>query len=488
MMWTGRADEAGALGLLLDRTYADVAAAAERPRSLDREFLIGQFDLWDNHLLPAVAAGTAPPWTRRSAARAVWRRLGFAAGDEHRQWMAGHLDGLGHDPVALLGPERDRRPSRTQDGRLIPVPQPLTAEAAELIRADYDLTGGTLAGARIDVRGGDPQRISGAFKLTASSRRYPTDSPVPPTLSADSRPHTADSPAPPALYFHVGELTSAVFPHAEHGSVRLKGEPTVVVTAPDEVSLESSALRFAGRDFLWYPDDMDWSGSAAAQASEEGIRENAPELPELAARGADVLGVLQLTIMWQLRRMRYAGLLRRWELAAAATLCGGLNAQLFRVTPTALRARWAARRVRTMLETEDSQARALLRIVGRHLPLEVPELPGAAVPPAPSRITVSTAGRLPAELDFTGGRLRFVDVAAGETVIHLDARRGDRDTIVVILLSEPLGCAPLTVIPDGLTLAGRPGLDVTADDVTLTVPLPGGDWTVRAAAGSWYAD
>src|SRR5689334_23807925 len=71
MMWTGRADEAGALGLLLDRTYADVAAAAARPRSLDREFLIGQFDLWDNHLLPAVAAGTAPPWTRRSAARGV---------------------------------------------------------------------------------------------------------------------------------------------------------------------------------------------------------------------------------------------------------------------------------------------------------------------------------------------------------------------------------------------------------------------------------
>src|SRR5689334_18203471 len=151
MMWTGRADEAGALGLLLDRTYADVAAAAARPRSLDREFLIGQFDLWDNHLLPAVAAGTAPPWTRRSAARAVWRRLGFAAGDEHRQWMADHLDALGHDPVALLGPERDSRPSRSQDGRLIPVPQPLTAEAAELIRADYDLTGGTLVGARIDV-------------------------------------------------------------------------------------------------------------------------------------------------------------------------------------------------------------------------------------------------------------------------------------------------------------------------------------------------
>jgi hypothetical protein len=455
--------------LLLDRTYADVAAAAACPRSLDREFLIGQFDLWDNHLLPAVAAGTAPPWTRRSAARAVWRRLGFAAGDEHRRWMADHLDGLGHDPAALLGPERSGLPSRSQDGRLIPVPQPLTAEAAKLIGADYDLTGGTLVGARIDVHGGgDPPRISGSLRLAAGSRRYP-----------------ADSAVPPALSFSVGELTSAVFPH---GSVRLGGEPTVV-TAPDEVSLDvpasGTALRLAGRDLRWYPDDLEWSGSAAARGSDEGVRENPPELPELAAQGADVLGILQLTIMWQLRRMRYAGLLRRWELAAASTLCGGLNAQLFRVTPTVLRARWAARRIRTMLETEDGQARALLRIVGRHLPLEVP---GAAAPPAPSRITVGTAARLPAELDFTGGRLRFVDTAPGETVIHLDARRGDRDTIVVIVLSEPLGCAPLTVSPDGLTLTGPPTLDVTADDVTLALPLPGGGWTVSAAAGSWYVD
>src|SRR4051794_33233992 len=106
MIWTGRADEAAALGLLLDRTHAEVAAAAERPRLMDREFLIGQFDLWDNHLLPAVAAGTAPVWTRRSAARAVWRGLGFAAGADHRRWMAGHLDGLGLDPGALLGPDR----------------------------------------------------------------------------------------------------------------------------------------------------------------------------------------------------------------------------------------------------------------------------------------------------------------------------------------------------------------------------------------------
>jgi len=123
----------------------------------------------------------------------------------------------------------------------------------------------------------------------------------------------------------------------------------------------------------------------------------------------------------------------------------------------------------------------------------VPELPRAA-PPVPARITVGTAGRLLGEVDFTGARLRLVDLAADrpgradETVIHLDARRGGRDTIVVIVLTEPLGRAPLTVAPGRLTLTRRPTLAATADDIALTIPLPDGDWTVRAAAGSWYVD
>jgi hypothetical protein len=481
MTWTGRADEATALGLLLDRTYADAAAAAERPRLLDREFLIGQFDLWDNHLLPAVAAGTASLWARRTAARAVWRRLGFAAGPEHRRWMAGHLDGLGLDPATLLGAERsDRLPWRGHDGRLHPAPQPLTGESAELMHADYDLTGGAVAGARMEVHGSDPARIRGLLRLLAGSRRY-----------------TNAAGQPPELSFRFDDATAFVFPHAERGSVRLSGQPVIVVKG-DEAALDLPAtgahLRLAGEEHTWCPEDSHWHESAAARAGGEAPLEKGPELPQLESRSSDILGFLQLMIMVQLRMMRYPELLRRWELAAAATLCGGLNAELFRIGPAALRARWAARRVRTMMETEDSLARAFLRHIGRRMPLDVPELPGA-VPPTPVRITVGTAGRLLSELDFTGGRLRFVDVAterrpqhADKTVIHLDARRGGRDTIVVIALTEPLGCAPLTVTPDGLTLARRPTLDATADDIALTIPLPGGDWTVRAAAGSWYVD
>jgi hypothetical protein len=327
MIWTGRADEAVALGLLLDRTWADAAFAAAHPRLLDREFLVGQFDLWADQLLPAVHAGTAPPWTRRSAARAVWHRLGAAAGAGHRRWMAGHLDGLGLDPGALLGTEETGQPPGS---------------------GGYD--SGSLPG------------------------------------------------------------------------------------------------------------------------------------------GVGLLATLQLMIMARLGLMRSADRLRRWELAAAASLCGGLNAELFRVRPAVLRTRWADRRLGTILATGDARAYALLRQVARPGLLEVPERPGAVAPPGPVRITVGSARRLLDELDFTGARLRFVDVAAHRTVVHLDVRRGDRETIVVAVLTELLDPAPVTVPPDGLALTGRPTLEATADDICLTLPLPGGDWNPRATAGSWYVD
>jgi hypothetical protein len=457
MIWIGRADETTALGLLLDRTYADVAAAAERPRLLDREFLIGQFDLWDAHLLPAVAAGTGAPWTRRSAARAVWRRLGSVAGTGHRRWMAEHLAGLGLDPAAVLGSERDdRRPSGGPDQRPMPVERPMTAESAALIRSDYDLDGGAVTGARMEVGGADPSRIDGLLRLTAAA-------PL------------------PELHFRCRDATVATVPYAERGSMRLTGRP-VVTTTEDEVSLvvpatDGTELRLSGRDLVWHRG-----------------HEHEPATARATVEDADVLGALQLSIMRQLRRMRRAELLRRWELAAAGLLCAGLNAELFRPRPAALRTRWAARRLRALLDIENNQARAFLRQVGRDLPLEVPELPRAA-PPAPARITVGTAGRLLDEVDFTGARLRLVDVSADhrpghpdQGVIHLDARRGGRDTIVVIALTEPLGRAPLTVTPGRLTLTRRPTLAATADDIALTIPLPDGDWTVRAAAGSWYVD
>jgi len=475
MIWTGRADEAAALGLLLDRTYADAAAAAEHPRLLDREFLIGQFDLWDNHLLPAVAAGTGSLWTRRAAARAVWRRLGFVAGADHRAWMADHLDGLGFDPGTLLGSAWDGdRPFRSQDGRLRPATQPLTSESAALIRADYDLAGGGVEGARMDLSGQDPARIHGFLKLSAG-RRYP-----------------AATGRPPELHFRFDTATVFGFPHAEPGSVRLSGQPAVVVT-PDGVSLDVPAsgmdLRLTARGVTWYPEDDLWHESAAARSTDAGVHETAPVLPQhrSPAGPVDTLQTLQLLIMTQLRMMRNAWLLRRWELAAAGSLCRGINAELFRVRPEALRSRTAARRLRAMAETDDGLSRAFLRRVGRKMSLDVPEVPGA-VPPAPVRITVGTAGPLLDALDFTAGRLRFVDVVADRTVIHLDARRAGRDTIVILVLDEPRGCAPLTVTPDGLALARRPTLTATADDITLTIPLPGGDWTAQAAAGSCYVD
>jgi hypothetical protein len=471
MMWTGRSDEAGALGALLDRTYADAAAAAARPRLLDREFLIDQFSLWDAQLLPTVAVACAPLRTRRAAARRVWRRLGFLATARSRQWMAGHLDGLGLDPVALLGPDRpERLPFRGSDGRLHPVDQRLTAESAALLEADYDLRGGAVAGGGMEVHGADPVRLTGLLRLAAGRRRSS---------------ETPDAPLP-VLHFSTSATTALVVPHAEAGTARLPERPALVVT-PDHAAVEGTGIRLAGPALACYPEDDRWHESAAARAAEVGTPDAEPDELDFGPPldgAVHVLSMLQLMIMSRLRMMRFPSRLRRWELAAAASLCGGAGAELFRVGPALLRERAAARRLHAMTTTEDDLAGALLRCVGE----QVPERAGAVAPPAPTRITVGTAGRLLGDLDCAGARLRLVDITPERTVIHLDVRHGGRETIVVIVLTEPLGYAPLTATPDGLTLTRRPALEAGADDLTLTVPLPGGDWTVRATAGTLYID
>jgi hypothetical protein len=487
MTWMGRPDEVKALGLLLDRTYAEVAAAAEQPRRLDREFLIGQFDLWDNHLLPAVAAAAAPLRVRRSAARAVWRRLGFRAGTSHRQWLHDHLAALGLEPETLLGPmPADLQPSPDHAGNLRAVPHRLTPESATLMLADYDLAGGDVEGARMEVVPTEPARVRGYLSLSASRRLY--------TQAAAPRPK---------LQFHCPDVTSFVFAHVERGTAPLDGQPAVVVTG-DASSIDMPAsgmdVRLAGRHLTYWPHDDLWHESAAARAAVPGAHDADPGLPELPDLFGplDTLASLQVLITHKLRMMRYPALLRRWELAAAGAMCAGLGAETMRIAsrlgPASRRAQAASHRLDKLIEPSEGSSRTFLRGVTRHLSLDVPAASGPP-PPAPVRITIGTAGRLLDDLDFSDGRLRFVDVSvdhrpgrADETILHLDARRGGRDTIVVVVLKEPLGCAPLTVTPDGLALAGRPGIDANADDVALTIPLPGGDWTVRAGAGSWYVD
>ncbi|MEU7902163.1 hypothetical protein [Actinoplanes sp. NPDC049118] len=331
MIWKGRPGEVAALGLLLDRTYAEVAEAGAHPHRLDRPFLLGQFDLWDLHLLPAVAAAAAPVRVRGRAARAVWRSLGARARPEHGDWLRAHLTGLGIEPGPLLDPA----------------------------------AGGT-------------------------------------------HPGTAEPAGP--------------------GAGRL-----------------------------------------------------------------GTLAVLQQRILKRLSGMSDLGRLRRWELAAAGTVCAGLGTETIRIAGglggTARRERSADRRLRALVEDGDGWTRAFLRTAAAGIDdLAVPEAAGVATP-APERITVGNAGRLLDGLDFTGARIRAVD-GTDPALIHLDLRRADRDreAICLIVLNVPRFPARPDVPPDGLALAGSPRIEAGADDIELTIPLAGGDWTVRAAAGTWYAD
>ncbi|MEU4219917.1 hypothetical protein [Actinoplanes sp. NPDC026623] len=329
MIWKGRPGAVAALGLLLDRTYAEIAAAGAHPHRMDRPFLLGQFELWDTHLLPAVAAAAAPVRARGRAARAVWRDLGARARPEHWDWLRAHLVELGIEPGPLLDPD-----------------------------------------------------------ATAPGAQAPAE----------------PGPGP------VGTLA-----------------------------------------------------------------------------------VLQTHILKRLGGMHDLGRLRRWELAAAGTICAGLGTATIRLAGSlggrARRERSADRRLRALVEQSDGWARAFLRHAAAGIDgLTVPRAAGAA-PPAPERITVGTAGRLLDGLDFTTARIRAVD-GTDPVLVHLDLRRTepDREAIGVIVLHVPRLSARLDVPPEGLVIAGRPRLEASADDIELTIPLADGDWRVSAAAGTCYTD
>jgi len=488
MTWMGRPDEVAALGLVLDRTYAEVAAVAEQPRRLDREFLVGQLDVWDKHLVAAVAAAGAPLRSRRAAALAVWRSIGSWAGAAQHAWLRDQLAALGLDAAALLGPSGEPwLPSQDLEGHLLAVPAPLTPESVALMLADYDLVGGDFEGARIEVDAAEPPRVRGYLALSASARRY-----------------TATPGPRPELQFHCREVTSFEFPHVERGAAHLSGPPAITVEGAGG-SIEAPAsgcdIRLAGRNLTYYPDDSRWHESAAARVAVADARAaELPKLPEqeLPPGPLGTLTMVQRLLFTKLRMVRHPDKLRRWELAAAGALCAGLGLETIRIAsrlgPQARRERAAADRFDRLVETSEGWSRTLLRDAARRLAVDVPGAAGPA-PPVPVRITIGTAAQLLDDLDFDGGRLRFVDFSADRgpgqadtTVLHLDARRAGHETIVVVVLNEPLGRAPLTVTPEGLTVVGQPRLEATADEVALTIPLPAGDWTTHAAAGSWYVD
>jgi hypothetical protein len=328
MIWKGRPGAVVALGLLLDRTYAELAAAGAHPHRMDRPFLHGQVMLWDTHLRPAVAAAGAPFRARDRAARAVWRGLSADARPEHADWLRAHLIGLGIEPESLLGPVTDPR----------------------------------------------------------------------------AEPPPGPGPG------HLRDLAG-----------------------------------------------------------------------------------LQHHILRRLRGLSSLGRVCRWELAAAGTLCAGLGSETMRIAGglggRLRRERAARRRLQTLIADSDGWDRAFLRTAALGVDgLTVPEATGAA-PPTRERITLRTVDGLLDGLDFAGARLRAV-VGEDPTYVHLDLRWADpdREAIGVIALHVPRIPVRLDIPPDGLALAGRPRVAAGADDIEVTIPLAGGDWTISGAAGTWYVD
>lgn len=461
--------EDAALGLLIDRTYDEVAAAAADPRRLDRRRLVGWFSLWDNHLIPAMASGGD-----LTAARKVWWSLGCAAGPDHHALMASHLDGLGLDPGKLLGPGwNPTGPTPDYAGHLRPKPTPVDPATGALIAADYDFDGGTVNRAWAELSGADRPRLDAFLQLTARRRRY-----------TDRMPTGGDEPrGRPNLTFTDENAELLTFPGiSAQLTTPPRVEPTRVAGQHQATGPAGPGFVLAGPSIEYWPEDVFWYESAAARAAEPDLTK--PWRDRLSTSGMDQelmnLAVVQKQIMIWLRTMRYPALIRRMDLAAAGQLCAGLGSETMAIAARPLfRNCRAGRRLARLVQ----EGAPFLHRVG-HNCLKLPEPPA---PPRPEPITQTLVDGL----DFADGRLRYVSCTqlADEVVLHLDARhRAEaRDTIAVVVLAGVTAWSPLTATADTLTVTGHPTVDATTG-VTLTIPLAATKWTVTANSATWYTD
>lgn len=488
--------EITALGLLLDHTYEEVAAAARAPRQLDRNRLIGWFDLWDNHLILAVSAASIFGDAGRSAGRAVWRSIGAWARPAHRDWIATFLVSLGLDPDVLLGPApTPLEPYLNYAGHISAVPQQLTRQIMELINADYDLVGGHIEHALIEINATEPGKVHGQAVLSAPRRKYTDQLPT-----CGAEPHGWAT-----LRFDTDDLISMRLPHAERDLTQLAGPlvvPAACGAAHITVETLNGPMSLTGERIEYCPKDIFWYDSTAGRATTVGTPRSRTDWPQVGLQRGQLwtLAMLQRNLILLLRMMRYPRLLRRRDLEIVGSLCDGLGtatiAAASHIRALGRQERAAGRLLRALVDQADETARALIASASWSLPALVPTPVGRTLPTAVP-VTSDNAGHLIDDLNFVGGRLRLVDISVDrreghmdETVIHMDAQRADNgeDTIAVVVLKGPRGNTPLTIGSDGLDIVAQPSFDFTADGVTLTIPLNGQLWTAHATSGTWYAD
>ncbi|MFE3448928.1 hypothetical protein ACFXJ8_08305 [Nonomuraea sp. NPDC059194] len=160
-----------ALGALLDRSLAQIAAAAQDARSFDRQTIHTVADIWDNNTFPLFhAAAARTPWGRERRARAALRWMA-ALGAERRSWMIEQAALAGHNLEPLL-PHLSESPfhGRSARGKVLPRSMLLTAGTAAEIATDYDMTGAEVLTLLLEREG---SRLTGTLTV-AVPRRYET--------------------------------------------------------------------------------------------------------------------------------------------------------------------------------------------------------------------------------------------------------------------------------------------------------------------------
>jgi hypothetical protein len=277
------------LGVLLDRSLVQIAAAAADARVFDREVIRAVSDVWDNNTFPLFHVAIArTPWGREGRARAALEWMA-ALGAQRRAWMVEQAAAAGFRLELLLSPPAHAAGyARDYRGLVMPRPVPLTGETAQDLGTDYDLADAEVRTLQVE-RAGD--RLVG-FMAVAAGRRFPADT-------------GRDDPA--ELNLWLDEVVEACFDSRDTSPVTLSGGPGGIVIGIGADGFVRANAATA------YCEDPDWHLSAAGRAADRTTPPRGAELPRPAPGrrperldGAALVAATVLrAAMWEIRSVRY---------------------------------------------------------------------------------------------------------------------------------------------------------------------------------------
>jgi hypothetical protein len=481
-----RAGAMAALTAVYDGTFAAIREQVADPARLDRPWVVSLIDTWDNHTLPMCRAASRPTVLGRDRGAAlILARMWSRSGRRRREWLAETMNAAGYSDPAFTGDLQPpvRRPHPDGAGNAYPVSRVLDSADWEALARDYDVTCAEVAELQVEHIGSG---VDGRLLLLAP-RRF------------------ADSRAGLVFFFH--DIDAFTFAGAD--AVGRTGDFSLTTTPDAALTLATATgdVSLRGRSASWIPEDPLWHRSTSGRAATADLCGTSdPREPEewsllmngdIRGRWCRALAAFLRGAALEIRLMGHATMLHRAEVEALGTALAEVGARTVDALshqPMKHREAAAEEILRDLWHAASPDLRRVLAQVAHRIDAGPWAAVTATAEAARPEHSVSPKQAL-ADVDFTGGRIRYVRVAPqkrylsrdfgpsdgadnpGAVLLHVEGSRAGVPVIVVLEL-EGVSTADVHGAPPTTVLAAAPIFEAGE----LILPVVGAEpWRVSVA-------